>query len=355
MRGRTFLARCWEERTPGYANLLLFPLSFLYEMAVRIRNYLYDRGHLPTYRLPCPVISIGNLTVGGTGKTPLTVMVARIVKEAGYLPAIISRGYKGKGEKGVNIVAAEEEILLPPSVAGDEPALMASKLRGIPVLTGHDRVKVGEIAVKTFSPDCLICDDTFQHRRLHRDLDILLIRAKHPFGNGRLLPAGPLREPKEAMNRANVIIFTLKGEEPFPTFTDLPTPNFIARLEAKDLFIPSTGESRPLSFLAGKRVCAFAGIAEPASFARTLREQGAEPVSFLPFPDHYPYTTKDMKKIEAIAEEARADIICTTEKDAVRISDFPHFVLRTEMKIRKGKDRFTELILSTIRTWKRYH
>lgn len=354
MRGEAFLLDIWQGDRPGWAGFFLYPLSVIYGAIVRQKNYLYDTKRIHTHRLPCPVISVGNLTVGGTGKTPMTIFLARTASREGLRPVILSRGYRGKNTAHVNVVSTEREILLSPETTGDEPVLMAEKLRGIPVVTGRDRVKAGMFACRRFSPDLIICDDAFQHRRLHRDLDILLLSAHRPFGNGKLLPAGPLREPKEAIKRAHLIVATKKRREPT---TSLISPSFTARLVATGLIFPAKGELMPTEYLRGKRICAFAGIAEPTSYRSMLEETGAEVVQFLAFPDHYVYTDRDLNRIKQIASEEGCELICTTEKDAVKVTRLSPVVtglavLQVEMVIEEGEEAFRQRIIQVIEAWK---
>ncbi|HOJ51955.1 MAG TPA: tetraacyldisaccharide 4'-kinase [Syntrophales bacterium] len=355
MKGADLLLEIWQRKSLGLAGLFLYPAACLYEAAVRLRNYLYDQKLLPIYRLPCPIISVGNLSVGGTGKTPMTIFLTNMIREAGFRPVIVSRGYKGRGEKGVSVVSTEREMLLPPQVSGDEPFLMAQKLPGVPVVIGGDRVKAGKLAIEKFFPDCLVCDDAFQHRRLYRDLDVLLLDAARPFGNGRLLPAGPLREPKESVQRAHLVILTRKGgETPSPHVSS----SFTARLEASAFFFPGTGELKPPAALQGKKILAFAGIAAPKYFLQMLKETGAQVEHFLAFPDHYRYQDRDLENIKQVAAQTDCEIICTTEKDAVKVipqgGELGHLaVLQVEMKIEEGADTLSRQILDVIGTWKR--
>jgi len=171
-------------------HFLLMFLSMLYGFAVKLRTILYDKKIVKSRKLPCAVISIGNLTVGGTGKTPMTIYIAKLLKGLGYQPAVISRGYKGLAENKGGVVSDRQKVILSPEFAGDEPFMMAQNLKEIPVLVGADRFQIGMTAVTQFSLDVIILDDAFQHRRLYRDLDIVLVDDKSLFGNGYLLPRG---------------------------------------------------------------------------------------------------------------------------------------------------------------------
>ena len=197
------------ETVPGpLLHFLLTFLSTLYGIGVRLRMILYDQGFFQTRKLPCAVISIGNLTVGGTGKTPMTIYLAQLLNGLGYKPAVISRGYKGLLEKKGGVVSDRQKVLLSPEVAGDEPFMMAQKLKEIPVLVGADRFRTGMKAVEQFSPDVIIFDDAFQHRRLKRDLDIVLIDDRTFLGNRHLLPRGILREPVAGISRGDLFVLT---------------------------------------------------------------------------------------------------------------------------------------------------
>ena len=186
----------------------LYLFSRLYGAGVSLRHRLYGAGFLKAGSLPCRVISVGNLAVGGTGKTPMTIYVAGLLKGLGYRVVVISRGYQGRKEKSGGIVSDGQTIQMGPQDAGDEPYLMALKLEGVPVLVGKDRFRIGMMAVREFVPDVLVLDDGFQHLKVHRDLDLLLLDASRPFGNGHLLPRGVLREPIDRLNRGDAIVLT---------------------------------------------------------------------------------------------------------------------------------------------------
>ncbi len=184
----------WNEARPegrtAVPRAILRLLSLPYGAAVALRNHLYDRELLRPTKLPCPVVSVGNLTVGGTGKTPTVILLAALLKEHGYRPAVLSRGYGGHAKASVNVVSDGNRVLLGWREAGDEPVLIAGALPGIPVLTGPKRSLTGKAAVERFGADILILDDAFQHRSLFRDIDIVLIDAARPFGNGFSSPGG---------------------------------------------------------------------------------------------------------------------------------------------------------------------
>ena len=254
---------------PLPVNIFLTLLSKAYGAGVRLRRDGYALGFLKSRKLPCTVISIGNLTTGGTGKTPMTIYVAERVRQLGYRVAVISRGYKGAAEKNGGIVSDGNAILMDPNTAGDEPFLLAASLKGIPVLVGHDRYQSGMKAINRFQTEVVILDDAFQHLALFRDLNLLLLDSTMPFGNGRLLPRGTLREPAAALRFSDALIMT-RSPRPFcspaepwakarPVFCAIHEPFISCRFSAGDKLAFQTHE--PFSgdeFLIGKRVlCVF--------------------------------------------------------------------------------------------------
>jgi tetraacyldisaccharide 4'-kinase len=180
----------------------------MYRTAVLMRNALYKRGTLKTRKLPCRVISIGNLTLGGTGKTPMVVAVAGFLSENRKRPAVVSRGYGRQDETRILVVSDGRSLLVDARTGGDEPVLIGSKLSDVPVVVGNKRYEAAQYALKLFNPDIVILDDGFQHLQLRRDLDIVLVDAADPFGNGKLFPAGILREPVTALRRAHAVVIT---------------------------------------------------------------------------------------------------------------------------------------------------
>lgn len=338
--------------TPLRAVLRFFSLP--YRGGVAARNRLYDLGLLPQMKLPCPVISVGNLTVGGTGKTPTVILLANLLREKGRRPAVLSRGYGGRARGPVSIVSNENRILMEWGEAGDEPVLIARAVPGVPVLTGTKRHLTGRAAVEQCNANVLILDDAFQHRQLFRDLDIVLINAAAPFGNGRLLPEGPLREPKASLRRAHLLIRTGAEGDPIEPLEETASgmPFFRGIHRPQGIIEGRTGRLLQAALLQSEKVCAFAGIGRPEIFRRSLISLGAQVVSFRIFPDHYPYTHSDLDALRRLAKETGANRIITTEKDGIRLTDFPEFqaeisLLRVEMEI-TPREPFAELIFSRL-------
>jgi tetraacyldisaccharide 4'-kinase len=339
--------------------LILSLLSLMYRPVVNLRNKMYDHGILKQSRLSCKVISIGNITVGGTGKTPAVIMLAKSLKERGYRPAVLSRGYGGKNKSAVNIVSDGSKILMGHMEAGDEPILIAKAAEGIPVITGPKRILTGRFAIDNLNADILILDDAFQHRDIFRDVDIVILNREQPFGNGFLLPRGPLRESLESLKRAHFLIWKDSTEEGrYPKYQEqgigLYLPVLSVYLRPKDIIRGGAGDVYPLEFLKGKKVCAFAGIASPEAFSKTLESLGGVVRSFTEFPDHYRFVQADISDIRRRYIDSASDIIMTTEKDGVRLADFPDFLkdvflLRLEMEMHPSREEFEAPILEKLK------
>lgn len=318
-------ARIHEERRFKISYLPLSLLSFIYGVAVRLR--LNNFKNMKSMSLPGYTVSIGNLTAGGTGKTPATRMMAEWAIGEGYNVAILSRGYGAKNRTKVSIVSDGKDILAGPKEIGDEPYLLARRLHGIPVIISKNRYLGGLAAHNKFGSSFFILDDGYQHLRLRRDLNLLLLDASSPFGNGRLLPRGPLREPVDEVVRADAIILTRAGMGKGVDIGDEAKKIF----QGKSLFMgdhipekvvfPSRDEVHAPSFLRGKRVVAFAGIARPASFKETLNNLGAEILYYRAFPDHHHFSYDEISGLVVEKEKTGADFLITTEKDWARLDN----------------------------------
>jgi tetraacyldisaccharide 4'-kinase len=339
--------------SPTKAILMLFSLP--YRLIVSLRNRFYDWRILKSVKLPRPVISIGNITVGGTGKTPCVIGLAKMLQQHGLRPAVLSRGYGGKSAKPVNIVSDGKSILLDVGVAGDEPLLLARSLPGVPVLTGAKRALTGQAAIDRFGAGVVICDDAFQHRQLFRDLDVVLLDGASPLGNGHLLPRGELREPAAGLGRAGCLIFT-RMDEDHPLHhgvmriagaADIPVFHAVHRF--RDALRQDNSDCEPVE-LRDKKICAFCGIARPESFRKMLLERGARILSFDQYPDHHPFSSYDLDALREKFIKLQADYLVTTEKDAARLAACPEFlkticILRIEMEIKPSERSFEKFII----------
>jgi tetraacyldisaccharide 4'-kinase len=302
---------------------LMSPWCLIYSMVQRLRAGFYRIGLYKTRRLPRPVISIGNITVGGTGKTPVTAYIARMLLRQGHRVAVISRGYGGSLE-GQNIVVSDGvTVMLSARECGDEPYLLATTVAGLMVVIGADRYAAGKLALEQLDPDIFLLDDGYQHVRLYRNLNILLLDYTHPFGNGWTLPFGILREPVCAVNRADLIIHTRCRADTAGGTIPTEKPFCMARHELGAYLPLSGGESQPLAALHGRTVLAFAGIADPQAFFDELRAYGLNLVETISFPDHVAYDDTLINTIDEKMQTSRADYAITTEKDGVKLIDAP--------------------------------
>ncbi len=317
---------------------ILIALSWLYGLIVRARIRLYTNGKLPQKELSCFIISIGNIMAGGTGKTPMTMYLANLLKEMGKSVVIVSRGYKGTYKGDFAIVSDGEKILLSSVESGDEPFMMA-KRKASPVVVGKSRFKAGKAAIDFFNPDVIILDDGFQHIQLKRDIDIVLFDYKRPIGNKRLLPAGRLREPICSLSgRTDAFVFTRcpkneqnqnYAQELLAYSSDSPRYNtnhkpFVLKV------IPSKGANQKqissLSCLRNVTTILYSGLANNSVFFNSIQDLKANIFHHLEFNDHHRYNRSDFEKINNMAKQLKAQFILTTEKDYVKMdNDFEWF------------------------------
>jgi len=304
------------------------PFGPIYSLVMGLRAWLYAKGFKKVHRLPVPVISVGNLTMGGTGKTPMVLHLARLTQEK-YHPAIISRGYGGKAHAQINLVSDGQKILLSPEQAGDEPLLLATSLPSIPVITGPKRVLTGGYAVEHQGAELLIMDDGFQHMSLHRDLNIALFSATALLGNGRVCPAGPLREPIQALQRADCFVFTGVNKHNRSRAIDFAasltkrfpaTPCFFGEYKATGL--QALGSEKIISpeMLKNTPLLGFCGIATPDSFESSLHSLGLSIPDFRAFRDHHPFSQTDVRDLQEMAKQANCQGLICTAKDQVKLA-----------------------------------
>ena len=319
--------RAWQAETAPSG--VLDAATSVYRGLLRTREWLYARGVLKSRALGVPVVSIGNLTVGGTGKTPAVELAVSTLRELGHRPAVLSRGYGRRG-RGIHVVADTASIRLDADAAGDEPFLLARRLPGVPVVVGANRWAAGRRAIERFGVTAVVLDDGFQHRTLAKDLEIVMARARLPWGNGRLLPAGPLREPLAALARAQLLVVSGARDA-----DDVAEPAAAARVYAPGLPIvaarhvatecwdATTMRQLGLAELRGLKLFAFAGIGTPEGFRQTLDEAGALEAGFARFADHHWYTRDEMATLQRRAQAASAVGLVTTEKDWARLRRLP--------------------------------
>jgi tetraacyldisaccharide 4'-kinase len=337
----------------GWARLL----EPAYRLGAGVFHRLYDRGMLPKERLPVPVLSVGNLVVGGTGKTPVVRALAEAALRSGRRPVILTRGYRGSAS-GVLRAGRWTRGEADAASAGDEPLLLSRALPEVPVVVGKDRA-AGACAYLDAGEavDLFLLDDGFQHRRLHRDRDVVLLDAVRPLGNGRLLPAGPLREPPGALRRADHVILTGGAEdrpigEAARTLLDLyrpGRPRSRAWTRAGRLALLHGGAAAAAPSLRGLAVHAVAGIARPGRFRKLLEEAGAEVRGWSPYADHHPFTGREVRD-EETAARSRGAVPVTTAKDRVRLEGLADpgagwLVIEASVEVEGGWDGLLRTLL----------
>jgi tetraacyldisaccharide 4'-kinase len=339
------LATGWDVGFGGATGATLGAMAAAYRGLLETRGWLYERGLLRARSLACPVVSIGNLTVGGTSKTPAVELAVKTLADLGHRSAIVSRGY-GRTTRGVQVVTDGVVVRLDAEQAGDEPFLLSRRLPGVPIVVGADRWEAAELARSTCGATAIVLDDGLQQRTLTTSLNVVMARASRPWGNGRLLPAGPLREPLTALARADLVVTSGVGDVSADEVRDgvarfAPgVPVVTATLEPVACWDARSMEPLPLERLAGLRAVPFAGIASPASFAATL---SALKISgdVIAFPDHHWYSADDLRALTA--RGASADALVTTEKDWVRLRGRLHmaaplYVVCVALRLLTGED-----------------
>ena len=346
----------------GILRGILLGVSAIYRLIVSFRLRFYGKHFFRSHQVGCPVISIGNLTVGGTGKTPVVEKLARDLTDRGRKVAILSRGYKSVRRKGiagdtapVRIVSEGGALLLDSKTAGDEPFMLAKNLRGVAVVVDKDRVACARHAVTELESDLLILDDGLQYLRLHRRFDIVLIDREAPFGNEHILPRGTLREPPENLRRATHILITkCDGSDLSELHQRIRCYNRTApiiecRHRPVDLQDFTTGESLPIASLQGLRASSLSAIASPESFEQGLRKLGVSLELTQSFADHHRYSKRELTRFLKRCTRRGVSCILTTEKDAVRMprllnQELPIRYLRIEIEILKGEEHWNRML-----------
>ncbi len=342
---------------------IFYLFSLVYEQLVNIKLLGYKTGILGKEKLECFVISLGNITVGGTGKTPTAQRLARDIRDMGYKVVILNRGYRSKWHGEVGIVSDGKSLHMDAAEAGDEAYMLAKHLPNVPVLIGAERAVTGKYAIEHFGAEVAILDDGYQHWQLIRDMDILLVDAVNVFGNGHLLPRGTLRESMSHISRADVCLITKvdqaeagAGEYIRETVHKYNSDAKIVEsihqprcfIPLAEWFVDLSSEGISVESISGEKIVAVSAIGNPASFEQTLRDLGAEIVESIRYPDHHEYTVKEMQDVLQQADALGAESIVITEKDAVKIpADFaksnwniPILVICVEVKFQAGADEF---------------
>lgn len=303
----------------------LFPLALFYWGVIFWRNLFYKIGFFVSKRLPCTVISIGNLTVGGTGKTPAVIYLASLLKKHQKKVAVLSRGY-GRKSTGTILVSDGSAIQANWMKVGDEPALMAQKLPGIPIVVDEDRFRGGLYLIEKFNPEFIVLDDAFQHRSLKRDIDIVLINSGDRPEDYKLLPYGILREPLNQLNRADILLLTKSNlHHPHPFIQnklgELEIPVFKSNVVHGGELAGDLPKFKMISDFNGKKAIAVSAVGDPAGFQKTLEAAQVIVAEHIQYPDHHAYTINDIQDIKQAVANSGAEAILTTEKDFVKLEE----------------------------------
>lgn len=330
-----------------------------YGVVARLRALLYDRGWFAQRKLPVPVLSVGNLTLGGTGKTPVVILLTDWLLAQGKRVAILSRGYRRTSTDPYLLVSNGARLLVAPNEAGDEPFLMAQRCPKAIVAVGADRYELGYWVMDRFPIDCLVLDDGFQHLGLYRDVNLLLVDATDADGLAALVPAGRLREPLQAAARATAIVVT-RADVPAQV-TDVchrlqavigPMPGPIQVVFRPESFVSVvTGASQPLSWPKGKTALLCSGVGHTGSFRSLVETIGIKILDEVAYVDHHAYTSQDVEQLRARAAELQAELVVTTEKDACKLAALLHptdswWAVRLNTDVIDGEDRLKELVLN---------
>jgi tetraacyldisaccharide 4'-kinase len=346
-----------ERSKSAWVRRSLLPLGAIYGWAAKTRAGLYERGWLARKKLSCRVISVGNLTVGGTGKTPIVISIVEQLLAAGRRVAVLSRGYRRRGSSSMLLVSDGVQLLADPGEAGDEPYLMARRCPAAVVAVGPDRYRLGRWVLDRFPVDCCVLDDGFQHMRLIRDVNLLLVDASDPDGLKAMLPAGRLREPLSAAGRATAVLVTRAERavdaaqvlQALKPYLSPRLPSGVARFRAERFVELRTGAWKRPEEMAGQAAVAFSGIGNAGSFRALLERHGLKILDEIVFPDHHDYTLRDIEMIKDTARQG-VHLIVTTEKDAVKVepligADGRFWTVRLGTDIVEGREQLKQLIL----------
>jgi tetraacyldisaccharide 4'-kinase len=341
------------KRTSAFWGAFLSAFSMVYRTVIFLRRIFYSLHIFNKKKIVCPVISVGNITLGGTGKTPLVIQTADLLSHYKKQVVVISRGYGRNNESDIIEVSDGSSVLVDTQTGGDEPVLIASKLHGIPVVVGKNRYQAASFAMERFRPDVVVLDDGFQHIQLKRDIDIVLVDARNPFGSGKLFPAGILREPLGALRRAHAILITnTDSTYDMNALKETVQRNTRARIFTSqqvpvDMIDYRSNDIKPLSALRGSKVLALSGIARPDSFSSLLTSLGADIVATCTYPDHFNYQRSDLAAVFQKAADEKVNMIVTTEKDAIRLKNLHAdgiWALRIELSITEQHEWETFLL-----------
>lgn len=343
--------------------MALLPFGKAYGAALTLRNAMFDAGILPVARVGVPVIAVGNITAGGTGKTPLVEFIVRMLQNRGKKVAVVSRGY-GRRSHGVVVVSDGKAVLVDGSGGGDEPVQVARKFPGVLVVVGERRIDAARRAVKELGAEAVVLDDAFQHRFIHRDLNILVLEAGKDIRDEWSLPAGLRREPLAGIRRADLVAWSgIKGHQQIADLRGQTARWFAGPMISycvEPLPLETVRSGVDKGSCVGKRVVAFCGIAAPERFFEMVRQIGGDTVREMVFPDHHRFTTNDVRRILLEFCALHADLMVTTEKDATRmlaiedlrhnfLESYPVWYLPVAVRIVEGQEQLTTMLLQALR------
>lgn len=344
-----------KDKLTKFDHIFLFLtlyISRIYNLVLNLRKILYGMKIFKTRKLPCKVISVGNLTLGGTGKTPVVESIANTLKENSIDIAILSRGYKAKRREKIQMINGSNMEILNTKEYGDEPVMLAGNLRDVPVVIGSDRYSSALFILKKRKVKAVLLDDGFQNLSVRKDIDILLIDCANPWGNGNLFPHGILREPLREISRADIVLLTnvyeSGGHEIKKLMSEVKILSgkkniFTSFYEPMNLYNHSEYSVFPLSSIKNRKVMCFSGIASPSYFEKLIEKNGACIVRSMHFPDHYEYRIEELKEIEESAKSSGCDLMLTTQKDSVKFTDYyperiPLWIMKVRIVINEKKE-----------------
>ena len=320
-------------------NIILFPFFLIYLLIIVIRNYLYDIKLFKFTQLPCKVISIGNITTGGTGKTPTVIAIAKFLQQQNKTVSVLSRGY-GRKSNGTQLVSDGKTNLIDWKNVGDEPTLMEKHLSGIPIVVDENRIRGGKYLIDKFHPEIIILDDGFQHRKIYRDVDIVLVNSNMSKYKNRIFGFRTFREPWKSLNRAHLLFltksdFVAPSDKILERLKTIDLPYFNANINPSSYLLDNKNNKIDLDYFDGKTALLFSGIGDPESFEKTVQSLNLKISNTINFMDHNNYSKSDIKKIRNKFINSGTDVIITTEKDFLKIgeTDLPIYTIPITMNI----------------------